>query len=170
MARLVSDIGVEQRKHTSLRTKAKHYRRMAAAMAAHDARTIASFPKYIPRGHPPDWYLTRAEQYEQESATAEEMASLLYDMEHRNRLEASTPQDVWRHLAGDERAVGESFHPALGKGVLDTLAFWVDYIGKDLPYTVAKLSTKQRQWCQQFIRAKMEDLIEAFDGRGPWTK
>jgi hypothetical protein len=121
-------------------------------------------------GTPPDWYLTRAEQYEQASATAEERASLLYDMEHRNRLEASTPQDVWRHLAGDKRGVGESFHLALSQGVLDTLAFWVDYVGKDLPYTVAKLSTKQRQWCQQFIRAKMEDLIEAFDGRGPWTK
>jgi hypothetical protein len=53
MAQLVSDIGVEQRTHTSFRTKAQHYRRMAAAMAARDARTIACFPKYIPRGHPP---------------------------------------------------------------------------------------------------------------------
>jgi hypothetical protein len=145
VARLVSDIGIEQCKHTSLRRKAMHYRRMAAAIATNDAPTIATFPKYIPRGHPPDWYLARAEQYEQESATAGEMASLVYDMEHRNRLEASTPQDVWRHLAGDERFVGEPYHPALSEGTLDTLAFWVDYIGKDLPYTVAKLSTEQRQ-------------------------
>jgi hypothetical protein len=170
VARLVSDIGIEQRKHTSLRTKAAHYRRMAAAIAANDAPTIAAFPKYIPRGHPPDWYLTRAEQYEQESSTAEEMASLLYDMERRNSLEASTPEQVWRHLAGDERFMGEPYHPALSKGTLDTLAYWVDYIGKDLPYTVDKLTPEQRQWCQQFIRAKMEDPIEAFAGRGPWTK
>jgi hypothetical protein len=144
MARLVSGIGVEQRKHTSLRTKARHYR--------------------------PNWYLTRVEQYEQESSTAEEMASLLYDMERRNHLEVMTPLDVWRHLAGDERWVGEEFHPALGKGSLDTLAYWVDYIGKDLPYTADKLTPEQRQWCQQVIRTHMEALIEAFDGRGPWTK
>ena len=170
MARLVSDIGVEQRKHTSLRTKAGHYRRMAAAIAANDAPTIASFPKYVPRGHPPDWYLTRAEQYEQESATAGEMASLLYDMERRNYLDAATPEQVWRCLTGDERWRGEEFHPALGKGTLDTLAYWADYIGRDLLYTAAKLTTEQRQWCQRFIRTHMETLIEAFDGRGPWTK
>lgn len=53
MARLVSDIGVEQRKHTSFRTKAQHYRRMAAAMAAHDARAHRELPQVHPSGAPP---------------------------------------------------------------------------------------------------------------------
>jgi hypothetical protein len=84
-------------------------------------------------------------------------------MEKRNSLERITPEEVWRVLTGDERFPDSS---GLAKGLLDTLAFWVDYIGEDLPYFVPKLSTEQRQWCQQFIRAKMEDLIEAFDGSG----
>ena len=58
MSRLQSGIGVEQRKHTSLRTKSEHYRRMAAAIVAKDGPMISRFPKYIPRGHPPEWYLT----------------------------------------------------------------------------------------------------------------
>jgi ribosome recycling factor len=29
---------------------------------------------------------------------------------------------------------------------------------------VPKLTTEQRQWCQQVLRAKMEDLLEAFEG------
>jgi hypothetical protein len=33
-----------------------------------------------------------------------------------------------------------------------------------------KLDTEQRRLCQQFIRRKMEDLMAAFDGGGPWTK
>jgi hypothetical protein len=170
MAQLISELGKEQRKHTSLRTKAGHYRRMAAAIAANDTPTIAAFPKYVPRGHPPEWYLTRAEQYEQESATAEEMSHLLYDMERRNRLDAMTPEDVWRHLVGDERWRGEEFHPALSKSALDTLDFWIDHIGSFLPYTADKLTPEQRQWCQRYIRNKMEALIDAFDGRGPWTR
>jgi hypothetical protein len=143
---------------------------MAEAIRTRDENTIAAFPKYIPRGHPPEWYLTRARQYEQESATAGAMAELLSDMEHRNRLEAMTPEDVWRRLVGDERFQGEEFHPFLGKGTLDTLAHWVDYIGRDLPYTAAKLTTEQRLYIQGIIRTQMEALIDAFDGQGPWTR
>src|SRR5215475_11737069 len=100
MARLLSQIGMEQRKHTSLRTKARHYRRMAAALMLQDEGTIATFPQYVPRGHPPDWYVARAERFERESETAGEMAHLLRDMEHRNHLDALTPGDAWAKLVG----------------------------------------------------------------------
>jgi hypothetical protein len=170
MARLVSDIGVEQRKQTSHARKAYLYREMAAAITMGATNLIAGFPKYIPRGHTAEWYLDRAERAEQVSTSAGEMADLLFDMEQRNRLEAMTPHAVWRRLTGDERLQGEEFPPGIGRGILDTLAYWIDSIGRDLPYTAEKLTTEQRQWCQRFIRTHMEALIEAFDGRGPWTK
>jgi hypothetical protein len=163
MARLVSNIGAEQRKQTANARKAVLYRDMAAALTMGAPNLIASFPKYVPRGHTPAWYLKRAEKSEQASAAAGELADLLTDMEKRNSLERITPAEIWRVLTGDERFPDS---PGLAKGLLDTLAFWVDYIGEDLPYFVPKLSTEQRQWCQQFIRAKMEDLIEAFDSSG----
>jgi hypothetical protein len=77
MARLVTDIGVEQRKHTTNAGKAVVYRQMAAAIATRDHATIAALPKYVPRGHPPEWYLERAEKAEQVSTAAGDMASLL---------------------------------------------------------------------------------------------
>jgi hypothetical protein len=58
----VSDIGEQQIKHTRLRTRATHYRAMAAAIQAGDEQAIAAFPKYIPRGKPVSWYLERAER------------------------------------------------------------------------------------------------------------
>lgn len=163
MAQLASGIGIEQRKHTSLRTKAGHYRRMAAAIIAQDTVTIATFPKYIPRGHPPEWYLSRADRFQQESETAGEMAHLLRDMEHRTRLDGMTAEETWLSLVGHHRWPGDN-------GQLDTIAFFVDILGETLPYLWHKLTAEQRLACQQLIRGKMEELIAAFDGRGPWTR
>jgi hypothetical protein len=53
---------------------------------------------------------------------------------------------------------------------LATIGSFVEMLGERLPYLWQKLNTDQRQLCQQFIRRKMEDLIAAFDGRGPWTR
>jgi hypothetical protein len=163
MAKLVSDIGIEHRKHTANARKAVVYRQMAAAIVAQDDAAITALPKSVPRGHPPDWYLSRAETAEQASTAARDMANLLSDMETRNRLEAMTAEQVWESLVGGQRWVGDH-------GMLATIGSFVDMLGERLPYLWQKLDTDQRQLCQQFIRRKMEDLIAAFDGRGPWTR
>ena len=155
----VSDIGEQQIKHTRLRTRATHYRNMAAAIQAGDEQTIAAFPKYIPRGRPVSWYLGRAERDMQASEMAGEMASLLVDMEHRNRLEAMTPEEVWAALVEGQSFPGTDYQQ---KGWLEFLAFLIDEKAQDLPYMVSKLSRQQREYCQGLIRAMLEDLIEAF--------
>ena len=48
MAQLVSGIGIEQRKHTSLRTKAAHYRRMAEAILACGMTTRSPLSQVCP--------------------------------------------------------------------------------------------------------------------------
>jgi len=154
-----SDIGEQQIKHTRLRTRAKHYRNMAAAIQAGDEQTIAAFPRYIPRGKPVSWYLERAERDQQASETAGDMASLLVDMEHRNRLEAMTPDEVWEALVEGHGYPGTDYRH---RGWLDTIAFFIDEKVQDLPYLVPKLSRQQREYCQGLIRAMLEDLIEAF--------
>jgi hypothetical protein len=154
-----SDTGEQQVKHTRLRTRAKHYRNMAAAIQAGDEQTIAAFPKYIPRGKPVSWYLERAEQDMQASETAGDMASLLVDMEHRNRLEAMTPDEVWEDLVAGRTYPGMAYHH---EGWLEFLAILIDQKVQDLPYLVPKLSREQREYCQGRIRAMFEDLIEAF--------
>jgi hypothetical protein len=159
MARLVSHIGVEQHKHTAHTRKALLYRQMAAAIVVQDERKIAAFPKYIPRGHTPDWYLERAEKAEQVSAVAGDMASLLVDMETRNRLEAMTPEEVWVNLVEGYKYPGTAYRH---EGWVDFLAFLIDEKVDELPYLVPKLSRTQRAYCQGRIRAMMEDLIEAF--------
>jgi hypothetical protein len=159
MARLVSDIGVEQRKHTANARKAKVYRQMAAAIVSQDEATIAALPKYIPRGHPPEWYLVRAETAEQISTAAGDMASLLSDMERRNRLDAMTPAAVWDDLVQGYGYPGMTYRH---DGWLDFLAFFVHQKREDLPYLVPKLSREQREYCQGHIRALLDDLIEAF--------
>ena len=163
MAKLVSEIGVEQRKHTAHARKAVVYRQMAAAIVAQDDAAIAALPKYVPRGHPPEWYLSRAEAAEQVSTAARDMASLLRDMKYRNHLDAMTADEAWMSIAGGHRWAGDH-------GRLATIGSWVDMLGERLPYLWQKLDPDQRQQCQQFIRDKMEDLIAAFDGRGPWTR
>jgi hypothetical protein len=159
MMKGVSDIGEQQIKHTRLRTRAKHYRAMAAAIQAGDEETIAAFPKYIPRGKPVSWYLERAERDMQASETAGDMASLLVDMEHRNRLEAMTSDEIWENLMEGHGYPGTDYrHP----GWLDFLTFLIDQKVQDLPYMVPKLSREQREYCQRVVRAMFEDLIEAF--------
>jgi hypothetical protein len=155
----VSDIGEQQIKHAKLRTRAKHYRHMAAAIQAGDEETIAAFPKYIPRGKPVAWYLERAERDQRASEMAGDMASLLVDMEHRNRLEAMTPDEVWQNLVEGKSYPGTDYRH---KGWLEFLSFMIDEKVEDLPYMVPKLSREQREYCQGVIRAMLEDLIEAF--------
>jgi hypothetical protein len=60
MARLVSNIGAEQRKQTSNARKAVLFREMAAALTMGATNLITGFPKYVLRGYPPEWYLERA--------------------------------------------------------------------------------------------------------------
>jgi hypothetical protein len=163
MANLVTDSGTERRKHTAPARKAVVYRQMAAAIVAEDDHTIAALPTYIPGGHPPEWYLSRAETAEQISATAQDRARLLADMEARNRLDAMTAEEAWRSLIGHHRWPGDH-------GQLATISFFVDQLGERLPSLWQKLTPEQRQWCQQFIRRKMEDLLGAYDSGGPWTK
>jgi hypothetical protein len=155
----VSDIGAEQKKHTSLRTRAKHYRAMAAAIQSSDEERIAAFPKYIPRGKPVAWYLERAERDSQASEMAGDMASLLLDMEHRNRLERMTPAEVWEALVEGHSYPGIDYHH---RGWLDMMAFFIVEKRQDLSYIVPKLSREQRELCQDLIRAMFEDLMEAF--------
>jgi hypothetical protein len=155
----VSDIGAAQIKHTRLRCRAQHYRNMAAAIQAGDEQTIAAFPKYIPRGRPVSWYLERAERDMQASETAGDMASLLVDLEHRNQLDAMTPQQVWARLVEGQGFPGTAYrHP----GWIEFLAFLIEEKVQELPYLVPKLSREQREYCQGRIRAMLEDLIEAF--------
>ena len=160
MARLVSNIGSEHRKQTANTRKAVLYREMATAITAGDQEAIAAMPTSVPRGKPPAWYVARAERAEQISTTAKDMVDLLQDMEHRNRLEAQTAEEVWVALVGDQA----SEMPWRSRGKLGALDFWVEHILEDLPYQRPKLSLEQRRGCQQFIRAKMEDLIKAFEG------
>jgi hypothetical protein len=171
MARLVSNIGKEQRKQTANARKALLYRQMAEAIRDHDDGMIAGFPKYVPRGKPIVWYLERAEQAEQVSATAGEMASLLVDMKHRNRLAQMTPQEAWDDLVGSCGLHGDEINsdledilPWSRRGRLQTLTFFIDQVVEDLPYLAPKLTTAQRHEAREFLRAKMEDLLEAFDG------
>jgi hypothetical protein len=159
MMKGVSDIGEQQIKHTRLRCRARHYRAMAAAIQAGDEQTIAAFPKYIPRGRPVSWYLERAERDMQASETAGDMASLLVDMEHRNHLEAMTPDAVWEDLVAGHTYPGMASRQG---GWLEFLAFLIDQKVQDLPYQVPKLSREQCEYCQGRIRAMFEDLIEAF--------
>jgi hypothetical protein len=163
MAQLVSDSGAEPRQQTANARKAVLDREIAAAITMQATDRIAGVPKSVPRGHPPEWYLERAEKAEQVSATAEEPVHLLADMEHRNQMEGLTPEKAWAGLVGGHRWPGDH-------GLLGTLDCWIDHIGARLPYMMAKRSTEQRQWCQHVIRAKMEDLIAAFDGGGPWPR
>ena len=163
MAQLVSDSGAAHRKQTANARKAVLYREMAAAITRGATDRIAALPKSVPRGHPPEWYLERAEKAEQLSATAEELVHLLADMEHRNHLERLTPEQAWARLVGAHRWPGDH-------GLLGTLDCWIDHLGEQLPYILAKLSPEQRQWCQHVIRARMADLMAAFDGGGPWTR
>jgi hypothetical protein len=162
MARLMSEIGIEQRKHTAYARKAFLYREMAAAITMGATHLIPGFPKSVPRGHPAVWYLDRAEKAEQVSGTAREMAVLLRDMEHRNALDRMSHEDVWRMLMGDEQ---DAEDPGLMKGWLPTIADLAEMLAEELPSLVPKLSIEQRLWCQHFIRTKMETLIDAFDGR-----
>jgi hypothetical protein len=155
----VSDIGEQQVKHTRLRTRAKHYRKMAAAIQAGDEQTIAAFPKYIPRGKPVSWYLEQAERDRQASDMAREMASLLVDMERRNWLERMTPEEVWADLVDGHGFPGMEYRQP---GWLDFLAVLIAQKVQDLPYLVPKLSREQREYCQGRIRAMLEDLIDAF--------
>jgi hypothetical protein len=173
MARLVSNIGKEQRKSTANARKALLYRQMAEAILANDQGTIAAFPKYVPRGKAPAWYLARAEQAEQASATAGEMASLLVDMEHRTYLDGLSPVQAWIKLVGIHGLRGDEQNsdpddpfPTFfqHQGQLQHIAFIIDILVEDLPYLAPKLSTAQRHEAREFLRAKMEDLLEAFDG------
>jgi hypothetical protein len=159
MARLVSNIGTEQRRQTANARKAFLYREMAAAITMGATNLIAGFPKYVPRGHPPEWYLARAEKAEQVSKTAGDMASLLVDMEKRNRLEAMTPEDVWDDLVAGHTYPGMEYRH---DGWVDFLAFLIHEKVEDLPYLVPKLSREQCEFCQGRIRAIMEDLLGAF--------
>jgi hypothetical protein len=159
MMKGVSDIGEQQIKHTRLRCRARHYRAMAAAIQAGNEQTIAAFPKYIPRGRPVEWYLERAQRDSLASETAGDMATLLVDMEHRNRLDAMTPAEVWADLGDGQGFPGMEYQQP---GWLDFLAVLIDQKVQDLPYLVPKLSREQREYCQGRIRAMLEDLIEAF--------
>jgi hypothetical protein len=87
----------------------------------------------------------------------------LSDMESRNRLDAMTADEAWMAIAGGHRWPGDH-------GTLGAVGSFVDMLGERLQYLWQKLEPEQRQFCQQFIRRKMEDLIAAFDGRGPWTR
>jgi hypothetical protein len=89
----LSAIGEQQVKHTRLRTRATHYRNMAAAIQAGNEPTIAKFPKYIPRGKPVSWYLERAERDMQDSEWAGELAKALSETEHQQRLERMTVEE-----------------------------------------------------------------------------
>jgi hypothetical protein len=169
MARLVSNIGKEQRKSTANARKALLYRQMAEAILANDQGTIAAFPKYVPRGKAPVWYLARAEQAEQALATAAEIASLLVDLEQRNYLDAMTPEQAWRRLVGTRGLQGDEDHgqslPGMDDhGLVQTATHFLDILAEELPYHAPKLSTAQRHEAREFLRAKMEDLPEAFDG------
>jgi hypothetical protein len=164
MARLVSDIGIAQRKHTANARKAEVYRQMAAAIEAGDEATIAALPTYVPRGKAPEWYRERAARAEQVSATAGEMAGLLVDMERRNRLDAMTPEEAWIDLVEGREFPGTTYRQ---QGRLHSLDVLVDALMEDIPYLAPKLSTEQRHHCQQFIRAMMEGLIQAFERCDP---
>jgi hypothetical protein len=143
----VSDIGEQQIKHTRLRTKARHYRAMAAAIQVHDEATIATFPKYVPRGRPISWYLERAEQAERASEMAGEMASLLGDMEHRNYLDRMTVEQKCERI---ETAAKE-------------VIFWIEhYILDDLPQLFAGLSREQKQGYQRLFTGIVQRLTNAF--------
>jgi hypothetical protein len=172
MARLVSNIGKEQRKQTANARKALLYRQMTEAILAKNAGTIAAFPKYVPRGRRPAWYLERAEAAEHTSVAAGEMASLLVDMEHRNYVDGLTPLQAWIRLVGVHGLRGDEQHgdpdDPLAQfrrtGQLQHIAQLIDILAEDLPYLVPKLSTAQRHEAREFLQAKMEDLLEAFDG------
>jgi hypothetical protein len=159
MARLISDIGIELRKHTANARKAKVYRQMAAAIMMEDETTIAALPKYVPRGHAPAWYLERADKAEQVSHTAGDMADLLHNMEQRNRWEAMTPEEVWADLVEGRGFPGMAWRH---EGWIEFLGFLIHEKLEQLPYLVPKLSPEQREYCRGRIRAMLGDLIEAF--------
>jgi hypothetical protein len=105
------------------------------------------------------WYLERAERDQQDSEMAGDMASLLEDMEHRNRLDAMTADDVWEALVEGHGYPGMDDRY---RGWLDTMALFIEDRVQDLPYVVPKLSRQQREYCQGLIRAMFEELMEAF--------
>jgi hypothetical protein len=112
----------EQRKHTAKARKTLLYRAMAAAIVIQDEAQIAAFPK---------WYLERAEQAQQASEAVRDMAGLLVDMEHRNRLEAMTPEEVVQDLIDGYTYPGMTYRQ---HGWLAHLAFIIDQKVEELPY------------------------------------
>jgi hypothetical protein len=146
----VSDIGEQQIKHTRLRTRATHYRAMAAAIQAGDEQAIAAFPKYIPRGKPVSWYLERAERDREASEKAGELADLLSDMEHQNYLDRMTIEQKCERLDSALHTVtfvlgGE--HSCL----------------KDLPKLLRGLTSSQQQRYRARMSTLFEEVMQLFD-------
>ena len=158
MAQLQTGIGTEQRKHTALRTKAAHYRRMALAL---QGGTVAQdrFPKYVPRGKPAAWYLAKATAFEQASETAGELAHLLHDLEQRTRWEAMTAEEAWERLITGRTSPGMTWR---GQGLVEVFAWVLQQHLEEIHALVPKLSRAQREEAQGLIRALMTALLDAF--------
>jgi hypothetical protein len=140
-------IGQQQRKHTGLRTKAEHYRRMALAIQANTLERH-TFPTYVPRGKPPEWYRAKAAEYERQSETAGELASALVDLEHQQYLDRITPERAANRIEGDFRA----------------LDYMLDHLACDWPKLASKLSTDQREAYAAQIQRYLRRLIAAVTG------
>jgi hypothetical protein len=142
-----SDIGAEQRKHTALRTKAAHYRRMAMAI---QANTLArhTFPRYVPRGKAPEWYYAKADEYERQSEIADTLASALSDARQQEWLDTRTPEDASMWVDNGLQAMG---------GL-------VEHLLADWPKLGQKLSADTRAHAQAQIRVMLGWLITALDG------
>lgn len=143
-----SDIGQQQRKHTSLRTKAEHYRNMGLNIQMGTLpKSLGrhTFPKYVPRGKTAEWYLAKADEYERQSEISGDLAHALVDLKHQEWLDTRTPEEAAMWIDNGLQAV----------------AGFVEHLLGDWPKLAQKLSADQREAYQGQVRVLMGWLIKA---------